>query len=86
VIYSDDGSNWHLGGIVGLNSSDECSIAQLGNGTIVMNIRNYIDQRTGKIQHSSSGGIVRAFADSTDEVSLNSIVNNTFSCMSMFGH
>jgi hypothetical protein len=49
-----------------MNSSDECSVAQLGSGRIVMNIRNYIDQHTHKIT-SQAGNIVRAFATSEDE-------------------
>ena len=67
VIVSDDGgANWTLGGTIGMNSSDECSVAQLGSGRIVMNIRNYIDQHTHKIT-SQAGNIVRAFATSEDE-------------------
>jgi sialidase-1 len=54
------------GGTIGLNSSDECSVAQLGSGRIVMNIRNYIDQKTHKIT-TAAGNVVRALADSTDE-------------------
>ena len=72
VVYSDDhGTNWKLGGVVAMNSSDECSIAQLSSGTIVMNIRNYVDQTTGRIdgEHGyTPGHIVRALADSTDQV------------------
>lgn len=67
VIISDDGgSNWSLGATIGLNSSDECSIAQLSSGRVVMNMRNYIDQRTHKIT-TTAGHVVRALADSTDE-------------------
>jgi sialidase-1 len=72
VIYSDThGDSWQLGGIEGLNSSDECSTAQLSSGTIIMNIRNYIDQSTGRIRDRTSAAsahrIVRGLAESTDE-------------------
>eukprot|EP01051_Picozoa_sp_SAG22_P005628 SAG22_NODE_339_length_12034_cov_3.087474_5_plen_233_part_00 len=70
VILSDDhGDSWRLGGIVGLHSSDECSVAQLSSGTVVMNIRNYIDgQRGGQIVRpgtTDSQHVSRALAFST---------------------
>lgn len=67
VIVSDSGGDtWALGGTIHMNSSDECSVAQLGSGRVVMNMRNYIDQRTHKVV-TAPGHIVRAFADSTDD-------------------
>ena len=60
------GDTWALGGTIHMNSSDECSVAQLGSGRVVMNMRNYIDQRTHKVV-TAPGHIVRAFADSADD-------------------
>ena len=43
VVYSDNhGEHWGLGGTIGLNSSDECSVAQLSSGTVVMNVRSQL--------------------------------------------
>lgn len=41
VIYSDDhGKSWRIGGIVGLHTN-ECQVAELHDGTLVINCRNH---------------------------------------------
>lgn len=46
VIVSDNhGGTWRVGSEeLLLNTSNECSIAELANGTVVMNARNYVGQ------------------------------------------
>ena len=65
-----------------MNSSDECSVAQLSTGTVVMNIRNYIDQKYKKIT-TGAGHIVRALADSSDMGATWGPVNTT-ACKRLF--
>ena len=41
VIYSDDNSKtWHLGGSVSKENTDECTVAELANGNLLLNMRN----------------------------------------------
>lgn len=43
VIFSDDGGEtWHIGGSVTTPTSNECSLAELAHGALIMNSRNYI--------------------------------------------
>merc|ERR1712060_245373 len=55
VIFSDDGGdNWQVGGIVPTNYTNECSLAELSNGTVVMNVRNYIGQSNNTVHRGIS--------------------------------
>ncbi len=47
IIYSDDhGQSWHIGGTVGLHTN-ECQVAELADGTLLINARNHW-ARSGK--------------------------------------
>ena len=50
LISSDHGSSWHVGatGVLG----DECAIAELANGTVVLNARNYVHQAQKTVHRS----------------------------------
>jgi sialidase-1 len=41
VIYSDDGLNWKLGGIITEQGGNESTVVELKNGTLMLNMRNY---------------------------------------------
>lgn len=57
VIYSDDsGATWKLGGSVG-PGMDESQAVEFGDGTLLLNMRNYNRQHTGRgVATSSDGG------------------------------
>ena len=69
VIYSDDhGQTWNLGGRTPQHQVNESEVAQLSDGRLLLNMRNYTpDQRYRKISHSEDGGITwsELSADST---------------------
>ncbi len=58
VIYSDDsGFTWRLGGSVSVENTDECTVAELSNSSLLLNMRNH--DRTlpnRKISVSNDGG------------------------------
>jgi sialidase-1 len=58
VIYSDDhGRSWRLGGIAPEKHVNECEVAELSDGRLMLNMRNY-DRRTParQIALSDDGG------------------------------
>jgi sialidase-1 len=59
VIYSDDkGKTWQLGGSTPQHQVNECSIAELDNGDLLLNMRNYDrDSKTRRTALSTDGGI-----------------------------
>lgn len=59
VIYSDDhGKTWFLGGIIPQDQVNECTVAELDDGRLLINMRNYDrDKRSRKISFSSDGGM-----------------------------
>jgi sialidase-1 len=59
VIYSDDnGITWQLGGSVSKEKTDECTVAELANGDILLNMRNSKRNLPNrKTTLSSDGGI-----------------------------
>lgn len=59
VIYSDDkGNTWKLGGSTPQHQVNECSIAELSNGDLMLNMRNYDrESKNRKISTSSDGGM-----------------------------
>ena len=59
VIYSDDkGKTWQLGGTTPQHQVNECAIAELENGDLMLNMRNYDrNSKNRKISISKDGGI-----------------------------
>jgi sialidase-1 len=58
VIYSDDhGANWKLGGSTPQDQVNECTVAELPDGRLMLNMRNYDrKQKNRKISFSDDGG------------------------------
>lgn len=58
VIYSDDhGESWNLGGSTSQHQVNECSVVELDNGDLMLNMRNYDrSKRTRKVSISKDGG------------------------------
>jgi len=58
VIYSDDhGESWKLGGSTPQHQVNECTIAEMEEGILILNMRNYDrSQKTRKISISRDGG------------------------------
>jgi sialidase-1 len=58
AIYSDDsGKTWKLGGSVSNENTDECTVAELGDGKLLLNMRNSDrDLPNRKISMSNDGG------------------------------
>ena len=58
VIHSDDGGRtWHLGGSSPLDQVNECEVAELEDGALLLNMRNYDRaQRTRQQTVSDDGG------------------------------
>ena len=59
VIFSDDhGKTWQTGGTTPQDQVNECSVAELSDGKLVLNMRNYDrKQKTRKISISNDSGI-----------------------------
>ncbi|MBJ6366578.1 sialidase family protein [Snuella sedimenti] len=60
VIYSDDhGATWKLGGTTPGHQVNECTVAELSNGDLILNMRNYKRDttKTRQIAFSKDGGI-----------------------------
>ena len=59
VIYSDDrGKTWQLGGSTPQHQVNECTIAELDNGNLMLNMRNYDrDSKNRKVSVSKDGGM-----------------------------
>jgi sialidase-1 len=58
-IYSDDhGQSWQLGGTTPQDQVNECAVAELSDGRLILNMRNYDrSQKSRKIAFSDDGGI-----------------------------
>lgn len=57
TMYSDDhGENWHIGEDI-VENTNECSLAELADGTIYMNMRSYHGESCRAIAYSKNGGI-----------------------------
>ena len=58
VIISDDhGASWRLAGSTPTDQVNECAVAELADGTLVLNMRNYDrSQRRRAVAHSVDGG------------------------------
>ena len=59
IIYSDDsGDNWHLGGTTLRDQVNECEVAELSDGSLLLNMRNYDkDQKYRQTTVSKDGGM-----------------------------
>lgn len=59
VIYSDDhGNTWNLGGKTPQDQVNECTVAELPDGRLLLNMRNYDrTQKSRKISFSENGGM-----------------------------
>jgi len=59
IIYSDDhGKHWQLGGTTPQDQVNECAVAELKNGTLMLNMRNYErTQKARKVSLSYDGGL-----------------------------
>lgn len=59
IIYSDDhGMSWQLGGRTNQDQVNECTIAELPNGNLMLNMRNYDrTQKTRKVAISKDAGL-----------------------------
>ncbi len=59
VIYSDDqGDTWELGGIVPRDQVNECTVVELEDGRLLLNMRNYDrDQSNRRVSFSRDGGV-----------------------------
>jgi sialidase-1 len=57
VIYSDDhGQSWQLGGIAG-DHVNECQVAELADGSLLLNMRNHYDRHRRALATSRDGGL-----------------------------
>lgn len=59
VIYSDDhGQSWQLGGTTPADQVNECTVAELDNGDLVLNMRNYErkESQVRQVALSKDGG------------------------------
>jgi sialidase-1 len=57
VIYSDDhGDTWKLGGVIG-DKVNECQVAELGDGRLMMNMRSYNGKHCRAVSTSGDGGL-----------------------------
>ncbi len=58
VIYSDDhGQTWQIGGITPQDQVNECTVAELPDGRLMLNMRNYDRTRkTRMVSFSADGG------------------------------
>lgn len=59
VVFSDDhGASWQLGGTTAEHQVNECEIAEMSNGHLLLNMRNYDPrQRTRQQAISEDGGV-----------------------------
>ena len=59
IIFSDDGGNsWEIGGITPQDYVNECTVAEINKGKLLLNMRNYDrTQENRKISVSDDGGI-----------------------------
>ncbi len=57
IFYSDDGGrSWQLGGSAGAGTN-ECQVAELGDGTLLLNMRSYHGKNRRAVSRSRDGGL-----------------------------
>lgn len=58
IIYSDDGGqSWRLGGTTPQDQVNECAVAELPGGRLLLNMRNYTSARIRQMAESKDGGL-----------------------------
>lgn len=70
VICSDDGgATWMIGGTTPTDQVNECAVAELKDGTLLLNMRNYDRSRRTRAQaRSSDGGITWSEIEHNDQL------------------
>ncbi len=70
VIYSDDhGATWNAGGSTPQDQVNECTVAELPDGRLMLNMRNYDrNKKNRKVSFSADGGAT--WSDLRDDASL----------------
>lgn len=69
TIYSDDGgATWALGGTTPQDQVNECTVAELSRGRLLLNMRNYGSSRVRKTAISKDGG--ESWSDLREDASL----------------
>ena len=57
IIFSDNGGlDWELGGSTNQHNVNECTVVELNNGKLILNMRNYNDDRLRKLSISEDQG------------------------------
>lgn len=57
VVYSDDGgTHWQLGGTTPSDQVNECTVAEISKGKLLLNMRNYTNVRLRQTSVSTDGG------------------------------
>jgi sialidase-1 len=57
VIYSDDrGKTWHIGGVAE-DKTNESAVAELKDGSLLLNMRSYYGRNRRAVQRSRDGGV-----------------------------
>jgi sialidase-1 len=68
VLYSDDsGKTWKVGGVVG-PACNECQVAELSDGSVLLNMRSYLGHNVRQVAVSKDGGLT--FAKPTEDTAL----------------
>jgi sialidase-1 len=84
IIYSDDhGKTWKMGGTTPQDQVNECTVAELTDGRLMLNMRNYDrTQKARKISVSENGGLLWGdiYADKTliEPICQGSLLTHTF--------
>lgn len=69
TIYSDDaGQTWKLGGSTPVDQVNECTVAELPKGKLMLNMRNYSSLRVRQVSTSLDGGQTWSALRSDDEL------------------
>jgi sialidase-1 len=57
IVSDDHGATWRIAGRTPVDQVNECAVAELANGTLLLNMRNYDrSKRTRALSRSSDGG------------------------------
>ena len=84
IIYSDDhGKTWKLGGTTPQDQVNECTVAELADGRLMLNMRNYDrTQKSRKVSVSENGGLLwgNIYSDLTliEPICQGSLLTHTF--------